>query len=58
MARWYVSFKGLKPLDFAVLIFLIVAVGSYVWKDYVKEMKEKSAKTSPTELNQSESDKK
>lgn len=60
MAKWYVSFRGLKPIDFAVLITLNLAVGTYVWKDYVNEMKAKNSKSpEAVEANgRSESDKK
>lgn len=60
MSKWYVSFRGLRPIDFTVLIALNIAVGAYVWKDYVNEMKAKNSK-SPEAIKangQSESDKK
>lgn len=60
MAKWYVSFRGLKPIDFMVLISLNIAVGAYVWKDYVNEMKAKNQKNPDAvkTSDQSESEKK
>ncbi len=38
--KWgYVSFRGLKPLDFAIIVTLNVLIGGYVWQGYIKEIK-------------------
>ncbi len=40
--KWgYVSFRGLQPLDFAIIMTLNVLIGGYVWQGYIKEIKVK-----------------
>ena len=45
MNRYYISFRGLKPVDFAVILSANLLIGSYIWKTYINEVN--AAKTVP-----------
>ena len=44
MSKYYISFKGLKPLDMVVFLGLNILVGGYIWTGYVQDMKLKEFK--------------